>query len=93
MTKENGNGMMALQLYTTVQLKEKLEKTFGPGKISANVERILRLHLENPAEEKKLRLRELQKEIRRFNADFMCGGELIFPEKEEGPAPQEEKEG
>ena len=85
-----GAGMVQMQLYTTEQLKKALIKEFGEGRVSANVERILRAHLISPDEEKKLRLAELQKEIRRFNADFMMGGELIFPEAP--PTPPKEKE-
>ena len=81
-----------MQLYATEQLKKMLIKEFGEGRVSANVERILRAHLSTPEAEKKLRLEELNREIRRFNADFMMGGELIFPEKEESPPlpPKEE---
>ena len=87
-----GPGMVSIQLYTTEQLKKLLTKEFGEGRVSANVERILRAHLLSPEAEKKLRLEELNREIRRFNADFMMGGELIFPEKEVPPRPPEEKE-
>lgn len=83
-----GLGMVQMQLYTTDQLKRMLIKQFGEGRVSANVERILRAHLLNPESEKKIRLAELQTEIRRFNADFMMGAELIFPE----PPPQPPQE-
>ena len=82
-----GSGMVVIQLYTTLQLKERLYKEFGDGKVSANVERILRQHLDNPAAEKKLRMRELQAEIKRFNADMGENAELIFPQKESPPLP------
>lgn len=85
-------GMVSLQIYATEQLKKMLVKEFGEGRVSANVERILRAHLSSPENEKKLRLEELNREIRRFNSDFMMGGELVFPEKEEPPKPPEEKE-
>jgi len=84
-------GMVSMQLYATEQLKKMLVKQFGEGRVSANVERILRAHLANPAEEKKLRLQELNAEVRRFNSDYNTQAELIFKE-EIPPLPQEEKE-
>lgn len=81
-------GMISMQLYMSEQLKKALLKEYGEGRVSANVERIIRAHLSNPAEEKKLRLQELNQEIRRFNADYGVNAELIFPEVP--PKPPEE---
>jgi len=82
-----GPGMVQMQLYTTAALKKRLNDAFGEGRVSANVERILRAHLDNPLEEKKLRLKELNAEVRRFNADY--GMRLALME-EASPAPPEE---
>jgi hypothetical protein len=82
--------MTTIQLYVTEELHGLLNKTFGQGKMSANVERILRAQLLSPAQEQKLRLQELNREVRRFNADFMTGAELIFPEEAPPKPPEEE---
>ena len=84
--------MRSKQMYLSEQLCNMLDKAFGEGRVSANVERVLRAHLANPDQEKKLRLAELEKEVRRFNADFFMGGEIIFPEKETPPIPPKEKD-
>ena len=81
-----------MQIYVSEQLKTALIKNFGEGRVSANIERILRAYLANPKEEKKIRLMELNSELRRFNADFMEGGEIIFPVKEIPPTPPKEKD-
>jgi hypothetical protein len=83
--------MQGKQLYFTEQLCVMMNKAWGEGKVSANVERVVRAHLMNEEGEKKLRLQELERELRRFNADFFMGGEIIFPEKETPPAPSPEK--
>ena len=88
----SGDGkMQAKQMYFTEQLCRIMEKAWGEGRVSANAERVIRAHLLDSEAEKKLRLAELQKEIRRFNADFFMAGELIFSE-EAPPRPPEEKE-
>jgi hypothetical protein len=76
--------MKTIQLYVSESLHAMLLKMFGVGKMSGNVERILRAHLSNVENEKTLRLRELNAELRRFNADFSTGGELYFPEEHLG---------
>jgi len=83
-----GQGMVSMQLYTSEQLKKMLVKTFGEGRVSANVERILRAHLANPVEEKKLRLQELNEQLRHFNADYGMNLELI---EEKPPMPPKEE--
>ena len=69
--------------YLTKELCEELEKAFGHGKVSSNIERILRNYLANPANEEKIRLAELNKELRRFNADFKKELELVAGEGHE----------
>lgn len=71
-------GMKSKQMYFTEQLCDLMEKTFGEGKVSANVERIIRAHLANPEAEKKLRLMEINKEIARFNSEYNMQGHLVF---------------
>jgi hypothetical protein len=77
-----GMGMGIITLYATDDLKRRLIKAFGEGRVSANVERILRHHLADTNEEKKMRLADLNKEIAHFNADYKMFGHLIFEEKE-----------
>lgn len=74
--------MRTIQLYVTEELHGLLKKTFGDGKMSANVERILRAHLQDSIQERKLRFMELTKAVKRFNADFSESAELIMPEPE-----------
>jgi len=83
-------GMKTLQLYVSEDLWNKLRRTFGEGRVSANVEKILRQHIGNPAEEKKLALMELNKQVRRFNADFDMRLELR--EEEMPPMPPKEEQ-
>lgn len=83
--------MRSKQMYFTEQLCTMMTKAWGEGRVSANVERVIRAHLADPANEKKIRLQELGRELRRFNADFMMGGEILFPEKETPPTPPKEK--
>lgn len=81
-----GAGMVQMQIYASEDLKRRLTKEFGEGRVSANVEKILRFYLEHPEEEKKMRLKEINESIRRFNADFQTNAEIIFPEPP--PSPQ-----
>jgi hypothetical protein len=78
----NEKKMDTIQLYITHDLHGSLEKTFGHGRMSANVERILRAYLKDPTQEKALRLNELQRALRNFNSEFGEKGELIFPQEE-----------
>lgn len=85
-------GMKSKQMYFTEQLCDLMTKAWGDGRVSANVERIVRAHLADAAAEKKLQLAELQRAISRFNGEFGMNGEIIFPEKEIPPAPPKENE-
>lgn len=84
--------MKSVQLYITEDLHHKIERTFGRGKMSANVERILRYHLQDANQERRLRLQELNRTLRLFNSDFGEAWELVLPDKEESPPlpPKEE---
>jgi len=73
--------MKTVQLYITQDLHGILIKTFGHGKMSANVERIIRAHLQDAGQEKKLQLQELNKQIRLYNSEWAENAELMFPEK------------
>lgn len=84
-----GSGMAVITIYATEELKRKLTKAFGEGRISSNVERILRHHLQDSVEEKKMRLAELNQAVALFNHDFNMAGHLIF-EEEIPPRPPKE---
>lgn len=84
-----GAGMVQMQLYVSEQLKARLLREFGEGRVSANVERILRSHVENPVEDKKLRFAELNKAVRAFNFEFGMSLELMAGE-EKPPMPPKE---
>ena len=73
-------GMRSKQMYFTEQICDAMTKAWGEGRVSANVERIIRAHLANPEAEKKIRLQELNQLLSRFNADYNTKGELIFGE-------------
>lgn len=83
--------MKSVQLYITEELHQMIERTFRHGKMSANVERILRFHLADAGQEHKLRLQELWRALKHFNSDFGEEWELVLPEKEAPPLPPEEK--
>lgn len=74
------SGMRSKQMYLTEQLCDIMSKAWGEGRVSANVERVIRAHLANPDAEKKIRLQELNQLLSRFNADYNMRGELSFPE-------------
>ena len=74
--------MKGKQLYFTELMIEKLEKTFGEGKVSANVERILWIHLKDPSAEKKAAMMSLQQHLKEFNSEYNECFELI---KEDTP--------
>ena len=80
--------MKTIQLYVTESLHTLLRRQFGEGKMSANVERIIRLYLSDPDMEKKAALAELQKRVRAFNGVWGMRFELI--EEELPPAPPTE---
>jgi len=84
-----GKGMGIITLYATDDLKKKLTKAFGEGRVSANVERILRHHLADDGEEKKMRLEEINSLIHKFNFDYKMNFELM--NQEVPPGPPEEK--
>lgn len=76
-----GPNMTGIQLYVSKELAETLEKSFGKGKISANIERVMRFYLGNPVEEKKLRLRELMAKVRRFEADYAVKIDVLIKDE------------
>lgn len=68
-----------------------LEKYFGYSKVSANIERILLRHLEDPNAEKKARLAEIQQKLAEFNG--VWGMKLEIREQEEEPPLPPKEEG
>ena len=74
------SGMRSKQMYFTEQICDAMTRAWGEGRVSANVERVIRAHLANPDAEKKIRLQELNQLLSRFNADYNMRGELSFPE-------------
>lgn len=84
--------MKAKQMYFSEDLCDFLEKEFGEGRVSANVEKILWAYTNDSGAEKKIRWQELNKLLKHFNSDFQEGYELVRPEKEAPPTPPEEKE-
>ena len=72
--------MRGKQLYFTEELCKMLDKKYGEGKVSSNVEVILRAYLSNPLEERKIRWKELVQSLSYFNSDFK--EDLIITERE-----------
>jgi len=74
-----------MQIYVSDDLRDLLRAEFGEGRVSANIERILRLHLENPNREKQEKLKAIQVLVRGFNASFPdLHAELVIDEKKGG---------
>ena len=77
----------------SIYLEEKtwklIERHFGWGRASANIERILLIALSNPDEERRQALVELEAKVNFYNAFY--GRRLELRAKEETPEPPEEK--
>jgi len=61
---------------------KRLDKFFGRGRVSANIERIILRYMENPEEDRKAKLADINKQLREFCGVY--GMKLaIYEEKEE----------
>ena len=89
-------GMMGIQIYITEEMSKLLRESYGEGKISANIERVMMAHLSNPDREAQLRMNEIKKACKLFNHEFPEWElKLVIGvvDKEKAPAPPKEKAG
>ena len=83
MVKKETEKMEQKSIYLSESCWKILARRFERGKVSANLEKIIRHYCSNPAEEKKEALAELQYHLREFNGVWNESFELIKKESEE----------
>lgn len=85
--------MRSLQIYITEEMHELITSNFETGKMSANIERILRAHMQTPDGEDSLLMRELNTEVKKFNGlSYNWVAIVDYTEKKKSPqAPKEIK--
>ena len=62
--------MESIQIYVSAEMSRLLRDAYGEGKLSANIERVMRAHLSTPENEWTLRYTALKKEVKKLNAEF-----------------------
>lgn len=86
--------MIGKQIYISEELNTMLNANFGEGKISSNIERILRTHLADPDNEVKMQYQDLKRTEKIFNALYprWCLSIVLTPREEKTPTPPKEEE-